>query len=134
MWHQSAVARFTTQVSQKNKVNVYTDWQYTFFGNCFVPTYLTAISACPEYKNIPQYIVQGSWSSPVTNKLLLEAGGTITPQDFHGYRRAGRLRDAVRDQRPAGSPPACRTTWGSSTALRLQPQRSIELPRLGART
>src|SRR6187402_568736 len=85
VWHQSAVARFTTQVSKRNKVNVYTDWQYTFFGNCFVPTYLTAISACPEYTNIPQYIVQGSWSSPVTNKLLLEAGATVTAQDFHGY-------------------------------------------------
>ena len=89
VWHQSAVARFTSQLSQKNKLNVYYDWQYTFFGNCFVPTYLTAISACPEYKNIPQYIVQAAWSSPVTNKLLLEAGGTITPQDFHGYRRPG---------------------------------------------
>ena len=75
VWHQSAVSRLTTQINQKNKVNVYTDWQYTFFGNCFVPTYLTAISACPEYKNIPQYILQASWSSPLTNKILLEAGG-----------------------------------------------------------
>src|SRR4029079_2142622 len=89
VWHQSAVSRLTTQVSQKNKVNVYADWQYTFFGNCFVPVYTTAISACPEYKNIPQYILQSSWSSPLTNKILLEAGGTITPQDFHGYRREG---------------------------------------------
>jgi len=115
VWHQSAVARFTTQVSQKNKVNVYTDWQYTFFGNCFVPTYLTAISACPEYKNIPQYILQASWSSPVTNKILLEAGGTITPQDFHGYRRAGvsTTQFAMTDQL---QPPGMPTAWGSSTA------------------
>src|SRR5689334_868330 len=54
VWHQSAAARLTTQINQKNKVNLYYDWQYTYFGNCFVPTYLTAISACPEYKNIPQ--------------------------------------------------------------------------------
>ncbi len=113
VWHQSAVARFTLQANQKNKINVYTDWQYTYFGNCFVPTYLTAISACPEYKNIPQYIVQGSWSSPVTNKLLLEAGGTITPQDFHGYRRPGvsATQFAMQDPTaPAGYP----TTWGAS--------------------
>ena len=114
VWHQSAVSRLTTQVSEKNKVNVYADWQYTFFGNCFVPTYLTAISACPEYKNIPQYILQASWSSPLTNKILLEAGGTITPQDFHGYRRDGvsttqfAMSDALA---PVGMP----TTWGSST-------------------
>ena len=114
VWHQSAAARLTTQINQKNKVNLYYDWQYTFFGNCFVPTYLTAISACPEYKNIPQYIVQASWSSPVTNKLLLEAGATVTPQDFHGYRRVGvpLTQFAVSDAlAPAGFP----TTWGSST-------------------
>jgi hypothetical protein len=114
VWHQSAVARFTTQVSKRNKVNVYTDWQYTFFGNCFVPTYLTAISACPEYKNIPQYIVQGSWSSPVTNKLLLEAGGTITPQDFHGYRRPGVSQTQFAMNDPL-QPPGMPQTWGSST-------------------
>ena len=114
VWHQSAVARFTTQINQRNKLNLYYDWQYTYFGNCFVPTYLTAISACPEYKNIPQYIVQGSWSSPVNNKLLLEAGGTITPQDFHGYRRPGvsPTQFSISDPlAPAGYP----TTWGSST-------------------
>src|SRR5688572_9601554 len=113
VWHQSAVARLTTQVSPKHKVNVYADWQYTYFGNCFVPTYLTAISACPEYKNIPQYIVQGSWSSPVTNKLLFEAGATITPQDFHGYRRPGvsTTQFSFNDPTtPAGSP----QTWGAS--------------------
>jgi hypothetical protein len=113
VWHESLVARITTQVNQKNKINVYADWQYTYFGNCFVPTYLTAISACPEYKNIPQYILQGSWSSPVTNKLLLEAGGTITPQDFHGYRRPGvsETQFAMNDPTaPAGMP----QNWGSS--------------------
>jgi len=114
VWHQSAVSRLTTQVNQKNKVNVYADWQYTFFGNCFVPTYLTAISACPEYKNIPQYILQASWSSPLTNKILLEAGGTITPQDFHGYRRQGvsTTQFAMSDSlAPVGMP----TAWGAST-------------------
>ena len=113
VWHQSGVARFTTQINQRNKVNIYYDWQYTYFGNCFVPTLLTAISACPEFKNVPQYIVQGSWSSPVTNRLLLEAGGTITPQDFHGYRRPGvsPTQFAVSDPlAPAGMP----TLWGSS--------------------
>jgi hypothetical protein len=113
VWHESAVARFTVQANQKNKFNVYADWQYTYFGNCFVPTYQTAISACPVYKNIPQYILQGSWSSPVTNKLLFEAGGTITPQDFHGYRRPGvsETQFAMSDPTaPAGMP----TAWGSS--------------------
>jgi hypothetical protein len=115
VWHQSAAARLTTQVAAKHKVNLYYDWQFTNFGNCFVPSLLTAISACPEYKNVPQYIVQGSWSSPVNNKLLLEAGGTITAQDFHGYRQPGvpDTQFQITDQlAPAGMP----STWGSSNA------------------
>ena len=129
VWHWAADARLTTQLGAKNKVNLYYDPQYTYFGNCFVPTLATAISACPEYKNIPQYIVQGSWSSPVTNKLLLEAGATLTAQDFHGYPRVGLplTQFAVSDTlAPAGSP----TTWGSAT-LRRQSQRPVELPRVG---
>ena len=114
VWHQSAASRLTAQVSPKNKVNLHYDWQYTFFGNCFVPSYLTALSACPQYKNVPQYIVQGTWSSPVTNKLLLEVGATLTAQDFHGYPQTGvsltqfSVNDALA---PAGMP----QTWGSST-------------------
>lgn len=114
VWHQSASTRLTAQPSQKNKVNLYYDWQYTFFGNCFVPSYLTAISACPQYKNVPQYIVQGSWSSPVSNKLLLEAGATLTAQDFHGYRQDGvpATQFSINDPLAVGLP----QTWGSSTA------------------
>jgi hypothetical protein len=114
VWHWAADARLTTQFGSKNKVNVYYDPQYTFFGNCFVPSLATAISACPQYKNIPQYIIQGSWSSPVTNKLLLEAGATLTAQDFHGYPQTGvpltqfQVSDSLA---PAGSP----TTWGSAS-------------------
>jgi hypothetical protein len=113
VWHQSAAARLTTQVSQKNKVNLYYDWQFTDFGNCFVPSFLTAISACPEYKNIPQYIVQGSWSSPVSSKLLLEAGGTLTAQDFHGFLQPGvpETQFQITERLPK---PGMPSTWGSA--------------------
>jgi hypothetical protein len=115
VWHESAAGHLTTQATPKNKLSVYYDWQYTDFGNCFVPSYLTAISACPEYKNIPQYIIQASWSSPVSSKLLLEAGGTLTAQDFHGFRQQGipLTQFSINDPlAPAGMP----TTWGSNTA------------------
>ena len=113
VWHQSAAARLTTQLNSKNKFNAYYDWQFTDFGNCFVPSLLTAISACPEYKNIPQYIIQGSWSSPVSSKLLLEAGGTLTAQDFHGFRQPGvsETQFQIVEQLPAAGQPS---TWGSA--------------------
>ena len=84
-------------------MNVYYDWQYTYFGNCFVPTYLTAISACPEYKNIPQYIIQASWSSPVTNKLLIEGGGDDHAAGLPRLPPRRRVGDAVLGHRSAGA-------------------------------
>jgi hypothetical protein len=111
--HQNGAVRLTAQVSQRNKLNVYYNWQYSEYGNCFVPTYQTAVSACPVYKNNPQYIMQANWSAPVTNKLLLEAGGTFTPSDYHGYRQPGvsATQFSINDPlAPAGYP----TTWGSS--------------------
>jgi hypothetical protein len=113
VWHESALARVTTQLNQKNKVNLYYDWQYSYFGNCFVPSYTTALSACPEYKSRPDYVVQGSWSSPVSSKLLLEAGWTLTAQDYNGYRQPGvsATQFSIADPlAPAGSP----TLWGSA--------------------
>jgi hypothetical protein len=113
VWHQNGAARLTAQVSQRNKLNVYYNWQYSEYGNCFVPTYQTAVSACPVYKNHPQYIIQANWSAPVTNKLLFEAGGTFTPSDYHGYRQPGvsATQFSINDPlAPAGYP----TTWGSS--------------------
>ena len=100
-------------MTPRNKLAVYYDWQYTDFGNCFVPSYLTAISACPEYKNIPQYIIQASWSSPVSNKLLLEAGGTLTAQDFQGFRQPGvsTTQFSINDPLAAPGQPQ---TWGST--------------------
>src|SRR5689334_13745551 len=113
VWHQSAAARLTTQVAPKHKVNAYYDWQFTEFGNCFVPSLLTAISACPEYKNIPQYIIQASWSSPISSKLLLEAGGTLTAQDFHGFRQPGvpETQFQITERLPQ---PGMPSTWGSA--------------------
>ena len=133
VWHQSAAARLTTQVAPKHKVNLYYDWQFTEFGNCFVPSLLTAISACPEYKNIPQYIVQGSWSSPVSNTLLLEAGGTLTAQDFHGFRQPGvpETQFAHDERLPAAGMPS---DVGLVHGVRRQPQQPVELPRVGRHT
>jgi len=113
VWHQSAAARLTTQVSPRNKINAYYDWQFTDFGNCFVPSFLTAISACPEFKNIPQYIIQASWSSPVSSKLLLEAGGTLTAQDFHGFRQPGVSETQIRYTERVPQP-GMPSAWGSA--------------------
>jgi hypothetical protein len=44
------------------------------------------VGSAPEtrslYKEIPQYIGQVTWSSPVTSRFLLEAGGTLAANDW----------------------------------------------------
>ncbi len=69
-------ARVTWQINQKHKLNLSWDGQQ----NCVCHGGLTA-AAAPEgtYRwdfGPPNYIVQGTWSHPHTNKLLFEAGAT----------------------------------------------------------
>jgi Carboxypeptidase regulatory-like domain/TonB dependent receptor-like, beta-barrel len=68
--------RVTWQINQKHKLNLSFDDQ----GNCVCHGGLTA-AAAPEgtYRwnfGPPNYIVQGTWSHPHTNKLLFEGGAT----------------------------------------------------------
>src|SRR4051812_22914619 len=69
-------ARFSWQIDPKNKLNLSWDTEQ----NCVCHGGLTAL-ASPEgvYRwnfGPPNYIVQGTWSHPHTNKLLFEAGAT----------------------------------------------------------
>jgi hypothetical protein len=86
VWHFNADARLTFQVTAKNKISAYYHHQYTDFGTCFDPTRLTAPSGCAHNTNNPQWFAQASWNSPLTNRLLIEAGGTITAQNSTGRR------------------------------------------------
>ena len=47
--------RLTTQINSKNKASLWVRLAVHFFRQLLRSTYLTAISACPDYKNIPQY-------------------------------------------------------------------------------
>jgi hypothetical protein len=69
-------ARFTWQLAQKHRLNLSWDLEQ----NCVCHGGLTA-AAAPEgvYRwdfGPPNYIVQATWSHPVTGKLLMEAGAT----------------------------------------------------------
>jgi len=80
-WHLSASDRMTWQVSQKHKVNVFYEFQnheFEFANN--------SVGSAPEvrplFHEVPQYIIQSSWSAPVTSRLLFEAGATLAANDF----------------------------------------------------
>jgi hypothetical protein len=81
-WHLSASDRSTWQISKKNKMSVFWEYQnhnYEFSTN--------SLGNAPEtrylYREIPQYIIQAVWSSPVTSRLLFEGGFTLAANDYH---------------------------------------------------
>jgi hypothetical protein len=80
-WHRSASNRLTWQLTPRNKIAAiydYQDHEYEFNTD--------SVGSAPEvrslYKEIPQFLVQATWSSPVTNRVLLEAGGTLAANDW----------------------------------------------------
>lgn len=84
--NQSDNIRFTWQATPKQKVNLHWDIQ----DNCVCHTGLTALlapEATPIWRFHPNYILQGSWSYPVTNKLLFEAGNTSLIFDWPNLRQ-----------------------------------------------
>jgi hypothetical protein len=86
VWHVNGDARLTVQATSRNKLNAYYHYQYSDFGTCLDPSRLIAPSGCAHFKNDPQWFAQASWNSPVTNNVLIEAGGTITAQSQTGRR------------------------------------------------
>src|SRR5262245_14607469 len=76
-WYQSILSRVTWQASQNNKINITYDEQRGC--NC------GSVSAANSQENYgsqyifePNRLVQVTWSSPLTSRLLLEAGGAAT--------------------------------------------------------
>ena len=74
-WYESHLARITWQASSKNKVNAFIDYQHT----CQCRS-SGAIGSAPEVGTAfhfrPNALMQGSWTSPRTSRLLLEAGAS----------------------------------------------------------
>ena len=71
-WMRSGGGRVTVQANEKNKLGLFTDFQ-TFFnrgrGGFAAPE-----SYQHQYNLSPEALYQATWTSPVSNRLLLEAG------------------------------------------------------------
>jgi hypothetical protein len=101
--------RITAQLTQKNRVSFSHEYQHRCSGSTVTaegqgcrsrePGWigLGTLTAAPEswvgYHNFPYYVTQASWSSPMSNRILLEAGfsrfhylwagfGTAPPDGF----------------------------------------------------
>ena len=95
-WYESKALRVTWRASEKNKFNFFVDPQ----RDCHCPA-LTASGSvnAPEaffsYNLKPAGLYQVTWNSPVTNKLLLEAGVGRADGSWPIYRQPEVTRDDV---------------------------------------
>jgi len=74
MW--SAGSRLTWQVSEKSKLNIFADPQHNLTKGS-VNSIVTAPEAVVSWDFTPQGLYQATWSSPRTDRFLLEAGASF---------------------------------------------------------
>jgi hypothetical protein len=88
-------ARFTYQATQKNKFNVYWDEQDFCQDPCDgVVSVFTSPESWWSVGIKPNRLQQVTWTNPLTNKILLEAGLSITSQ-FYDTTRHRQYTDPV---------------------------------------
>ena len=93
VWFTDAATRLTWQATPRNKFNAYYDYNL----NCHCHFYVSP-NVTPDAANHMTYlthIIQGTWSSPVTNRLLFEAGIMKMPQVSRWDPQAGSIGPAI---------------------------------------
>ena len=114
--------RLTGQVTPKNKAGFYYEYQANCTGSALVNTgdrcrdrgddwiALGTSTTSPESANMwpeREKITQGTWTSPITNRLLFDAGVSSFSSKWGGYIPAGALTNlvAVTEQSTAAGVP-----------------------------
>ncbi len=76
-WYESKAVRVTWQASQRHKLNFFAD----VADDCLCRA-IGALGSAPEaglaFHFRPTGLYQGDWSAPITSKLLLEAGASLS--------------------------------------------------------
>jgi hypothetical protein len=86
-YHHTGTANMTWQIDNKNKANLF---YHIGRRNLINDSYATQ---SPEASNFlysaPDYVAQGSWTNPLTSKLLFEAGFTFFNETWWWLQREG---------------------------------------------
>jgi hypothetical protein len=108
-WMNSSV-RLTLQASSRNKLNIFWDEQWTCSSGCLrgsvtggTPT--TSPEAHQPTMSYPSKVQQVTWTSPATNRLLLEAGYGNYLARWGGPQRPDNNPDLIRVQDQGGPIP-----------------------------
>ena len=86
-WYDSYLSRLTFQVSPKNKINFTYDEQRAC--NCGSTRSDRAQEYSAGYRFDPNRLIQTTWTSTQTSRLLLEAAGTIAISQWNQYFMPG---------------------------------------------
>ena len=99
-WRQRLITtdlRLTWQAAPKHKISLFYGWESSRF-----PDGLSNggfVDRSPEAVQntffMPNYIVQATWSAPVTNRLLLQAGGSAAISRYFSIPAPGASADAA---------------------------------------
>ena len=92
-WYDSTLGRVTWQASPRHKVNVIFDKQEAC--NCGSTSAGSMQETQNGYRFDPNVFSQVTWNSPVTNKLLLEAGVGVSISQWNTFWMPGVQRDHV---------------------------------------
>lgn len=89
IYNNSQTARLTWNASRRNKVGFFEDYSYPCFCNAYSPPTRNAPEATEFYRHKPNVLLQGSWTSTVTNNLLFQAGVTTFIGNFYSTEQPG---------------------------------------------
>lgn len=83
-WYNSGFGRGTWQATNRDKFNLLFDYQRAC--NCYGSTTGLAQEASgASYKFQPSRLIQATWSSPRTNRLLMEAGMALNVSQWNAF-------------------------------------------------
>jgi hypothetical protein len=80
-WNQSEDFRVTAQVTPRNKISIMADDLERCTCHWFAASNVTP-EASAVLKTYPNLLTQVTWSAPVTNRFLLDAGTTVHPESW----------------------------------------------------
>ncbi len=116
-WYDSYLSRLTWQAATNHKFNLTYDEQRAC--NCGSTNAARMQESSPGYRFDPNRLIQFTWTSTQTSRLLLEAGGTMAISQWNSYLMPGVEADeSIIDDGTLG------VRYGNYTGLRGDPNET----------
>lgn len=88
-WYRNHAGRVTAQVTSKDRLNIYADLQKSCRCTTGPFTGANAIESERGWDWFPSGVVQGTWTRPVSSRLLLEAGASWQTANWVNFAQEG---------------------------------------------